>query len=67
MIESRTGIETNTSATVATALDQRLGMTDESKLIAAFLVLNFSVVALAVAAYQTSGMDFGAVLSHLKG
>lgn len=42
-------------------------MTDESKLIAAFLALNFSVVALAVAAYQKSGMDFGAVLSHLKG
>ena len=42
-------------------------MTDESKLIAAFLVLNFSVVALAVAAYQKSGMDFGSVLSHLKG
>ena len=67
MIESRTGIETNTSATVAATPGECFVMTDESKLIAAFLALNFSVVALAVAAYQKSGMDFGAVLSHLKG
>ena len=42
-------------------------MNDETKLVAAFLALNFSVVALVVAAYQTSGMDFGPVLSHLRG
>ena len=42
-------------------------MNDESKLVAAFLALNLGVVVLVVAAYQKSGMDFGAVLSHLKG
>ena len=46
---------------------QRQVMNDESKLVAAFLALNFSVVVLVVAAYQKSGMDFDAVLSHLKG
>ena len=60
------GIDTNKFPTVAAWLVHRQFMKDESKLIAAFLVLNFSVVALAVAAYQKSGMDFGAVLSHLR-
>ncbi|QNI42172.1 putative conserved membrane protein [Synechococcus sp. A15-28] len=40
-------------------------MRNELKLITAFLVLNFSVVALAIAGYQKSGMRLGAVLSHL--
>ena len=42
-------------------------MKDEFKLIAAFLVLNLSVVALAIMGYQKSGMRFSAVLSHLTG
>lgn len=46
-------------------MDQIAGMRDELKLITAFLVLNFSVVALAIAGYQKSGMRLGAVLSHL--
>ena len=57
----------NTLATVAPVAGQRWAMNDESKLVAAFLALNLSVVALVVAAYQKSGMDFGAVLSHLRG
>ena len=57
----------NTLATVAPVAGQRWEMNDESKLVAAFLALNLSVVVLVVAAYQKSGMDFGAVLSHLKG
>jgi len=46
-------------------MDQIARMRDELKLITAFLVLNFSVVALAIAGYQKSGMRLGAVLSHL--
>ncbi|WP_186588558.1 hypothetical protein [Synechococcus sp. A15-28] len=46
-------------------MDQIAGMRNELKLITAFLVLNFSVVALAIAGYQKSGMRLGAVLSHL--
>ena len=42
-------------------------MKDEIKLVTAFLLLNFSVVILAIAGYQKAGMNFGAVLSHLKG
>ena len=42
-------------------------MKDELKLVAAFLMLNFSVVALAIVGYQKSGMHFSAVLSHLTG
>ena len=52
---------------MAPVADQRWLMNDQSKLVAAFLALNLSVVALVVAAYQKSGMDFGAVLSHLRG
>ena len=52
---------------MAPVADQRWAMNDESKLVAAFLALNLSVVALVVAGYQKSGMDFGAVLSHLRG
>ena len=40
-------------------------MKDDIKLVTAFLVLNFSVVALAIAGYQKSGMRLGAVFSHL--
>ena len=46
-------------------MDQIERMRDELKLITAFLVLNFSVVALAIAGYQKSGMRLDAVLSHL--
>ena len=46
-------------------MDQIEFMRDDLKLIAAFLVLNFSVVALAIAGYQKSGMHLDAVLSHL--
>ena len=46
-------------------MDQIACMRDELKLITAFLMLNFSVVALAIAGYQKSGMRLGAVLSHL--
>ncbi len=40
-------------------------MKDDIKLVTTFLVLNFSVVALAIAGYQKSGMRLGAVFSHL--
>ena len=46
-------------------MDQIAWMRDELKLITAFLVLNFSVVALAIAGYLKSGMSLDAVLSHL--
>ena len=46
-------------------MNQIARMRDELKLITAFLVLNFSVVALAIAVYQKSGMRLDAVLSHL--
>ena len=46
-------------------MDQIIRMRDDLKLIAAFLVLNFSVVALAIAGYQRSGMHLDAVFSHL--
>ena len=42
-------------------------MKNEFKLVAAFLVLNLSVVALAIVGYQKSGMRLSAVLSHLMG
>ena len=41
-------------------------MNDDIKLVMAFLLLNFSVVVLAVAGYQKAGMDLGAVLDHLR-
>ena len=46
-------------------MDQIEFMRDDLKLTAAFLLLNFSVVALAIAGYQKSGMHLDAVLSHL--
>ena len=46
-------------------MDQIACMRDELKLVAAFLVLNFSVVALAIAGYHKSGMRLDAVLNHL--
>ena len=46
-------------------IDQIVGMKDDIKLVTAFLVLNFSVVALAIAGYQKSGMRLSAVFSHL--
>ena len=55
----------NTSTTNMPTIDQVVGMKDDIKLVTAFLVLNFSVVALAIAGYQKSGMRLGAVLSHL--
>ena len=45
--------------------DHVVAMKDEIKLVTAFLVLNFSVVVLAIAGYQKSGMRLGAVFSHL--
>ncbi len=47
------------------SINQVDDMKDDIKLVTAFLVLNFSVVALAIAGYQKSGMRLGAVLSHL--
>ena len=41
-------------------------MKDELKLAGAFLALNAAVIALAVAGYIKSGMNFGAVLEHLR-
>ena len=55
----------NTSATNMPTIDQIVGMKDDIKLVTAFLVLNVSVVALAIAGYQKSGMRLGAVFSHL--
>ena len=55
----------NTSATNMPTIDQVVGMKDDIKLVTAFLVLNFSVVVLAIAGYQKSGMRLGAVFSHL--
>lgn len=55
----------NTSTTNMPTIDQIVGMKDDIKLVTAFLVLNFSVVALAIAGYQKSGMRLGAVFSHL--
>ena len=55
----------NTLATIVPSIDQVVDMKDEIKLVTAFLVLNFSVVALAIAGYQKSGMRLGAVFSHL--
>ena len=55
----------NTSITNMPTIDQIVGMKDDIKLVTAFLVLNFSVVALAIAGYQKSGMRLGAVFSHL--
>ena len=42
----------NTSLTVSRMADHRELMKDEIKLVTTFLLLNFSVVALAVAGYQ---------------
>ena len=55
----------NTLATILSSIDHGVVMKDELKLITAFLALNFSVVALAIAGYQKSGMRLGAVFSHL--
>ena len=55
----------NTLATIVPSIEQVVVMKDEFKLVTAFLVLNFSVVALAIAGYQKSGMRLGAVFSHL--
>ena len=55
----------NTSATNMPTIDHVDAMKDEIKLVTAFLVLNFSVVVLAIAGYQKSGMRLGAVFSHL--
>ena len=55
----------NTSTTNMPTIDQIVGMKDDIKLVTAFLVLNVSVVALAIAGYQKSGMRLGAVFSHL--
>ncbi len=41
-------------------------MKNELKLAGAFLALNAAVIALAVAGYVKSGMNFGAVLEHLR-
>ena len=41
-------------------------MKDELKLAGAFLALNAAVIALATAGYIKSGMNFGAVLEHLR-
>ena len=57
----------NTSHTKKGMAHHREPMKDEIKLVTAFLLLNFSVVILAVAGYQRAGMNLGAVLSHLKG
>ena len=46
-------------------MDQIASMRDDLKLIAAFLLLNLSVIAIAIAGYQKSGMHLDAVLSHL--
>ena len=43
-----------------------LYMKDELKLAGVFLALNTAVIALAVAGYVKSGMNFGAVLEHLR-
>ena len=63
----REGHELNTSLTVIAGVDHRWLMKDEIKLVTAFLLLNFSVVALAIAGYHKAAMNLGAVLSHLKG
>ena len=47
--------------------DHRELMKDEIKLVTTFLLLNFFVVALAVAGYQKAGMNFSAVVSNLGG
>ena len=59
------GSRLKTQATLVSTIDHRFTMKDNDKLVTAFLVLNFSVVALAIAGYQKSGMSLGAVLSHL--
>ena len=41
-------------------------MQDEIKLVAAFLVLNAGVIAIAIAGYTKGGMNIGAVLQHLN-
>ena len=41
-------------------------MKDEVKLVAAFLVLNAGVIALAIAGYAQGGMNIRAVLQHLS-
>ena len=61
----RASSQSNTLATIVPSIDQIVVMKDEIKLVTAFLALNFSVVALAIAGYQKSGMRLGAVFSHL--
>tara|TARA_B100000524_G_C23545565_1_gene332876 strand:+ start:206 stop:334 length:129 start_codon:yes stop_codon:yes gene_type:complete len=41
-------------------------MTDEQKLITAFLALNAGVIALAILGYAKAGMNITAVISHLS-
>ena len=55
----------NTLSTIVALIDHIVVMKDNIKLVTAFLVLNFSVVALAIAGYQKSGMQLDAVFSHL--
>ena len=57
----------NTSLSVTGMADHRELMKDEVKLVTTFLLLNFFVVALAVAGYQKAGMNLSAVVSHLGG
>jgi hypothetical protein len=57
----------NTSPTVTGVADHRWSMKDEIKLVTTFLLLNFSIVLLVIAGYQKAGMNFSAVLSHLRG
>ena len=61
------GYGLNTSLTVTGEADHCGLMKDEIKLVTIFLLLNFSVVALAVAGYQKAGMNLSAVVSHLWG
>ena len=56
-----------TLVTIGATIGHDREMKDEFKLVTAFLVLNLSVVALAIVGYQKSGMRFSAVLSHLTG
>ena len=52
-------------STIVSSIDHVECMKDLLKLVTAFLVLNFSVVALAIAGYQKSGMRLGAMFSLL--
>ena len=56
-----------TLVTIESTIGHIWTMKNEFKLVTAFLVLNLSVVALAIAGYQKSGMRLSDVLSHLTG